>query len=433
MHASDMMQDADSPGGPGGMPYFPELYPGEILYSAFARLRFHLTHESALDTWQFVYGHHVQRPVVDFPSRLDWLASRLGSGSSAEDLAMKHTLLPYYTAFASADIRKKALAAIRGEEGKVGLVIGLRAKPLGPLEVIRFCPTCFEKMVADHGEAYFRREHQLPIILVCPHHGCDLRISTVKLGKTNYLYRASEVTCPEDAPSAVTDPDVPRDQLLKLAIRATDWLEIPRTEAELAAGRQVATRMIDRGVRKGSLLDWERLNQIVEGVLAPLEPAFPDLLAGTGRTSGWLEHTLDFSRRIHSDPLCFVSLVMDEIEKTSGPFGNGPWACENPLAGHCGQMTIMKTDPPLKTNGGVLVAKFRCSCGYVYTRSRYPDGTIGRSFRVRYGPMLVDYIAECKRNGIGITKAALTIDTNTNGLRRCMTAEGIADPWAKPS
>ncbi|WP_081793060.1 TnsD family Tn7-like transposition protein [Sphingomonas sp. RIT328] len=428
-----MTQNAESRSHPRRMPYFPEIYPGEILYSVFARLSFHMAHVSAMDTWDHVYGRHVQRPVVDFPSNLDWFASRLHSGPSADELAMRHTLLPYYTAFATAQVREKAMKAMRGEEGKVGLVIGLRAKPLGPLQTVRFCPACYEEMIAGQGEAYFRREHQLPIVLVCPRHECDLRISEVKLGKTNFLHRANKDTCPPDAPSAVADRSVPRQRLLKLARRATDWLENPRSEDEVTAARSITARIVAKGVRAGSQVDWTRLNLIVDDVLAPLEPAFPGLLAGTGRTNGWMEHTMDPTRKVHSDPLCFLSLVMDEIEKGSGPFGDGPWACENPLAEHFGHMTITETDAPLKTNGRIITVKFRCSCGYVYTRSKYPDGRLGRSFRVRFGPLLRDHVAKCARDGLTITKAAASVGTNWDVLRRHMKKEGILDPWEKPS
>lgn len=433
MHASDMTQATESPRPYGPLAYFPELYPGEILYSVFARLNFHMTHQAASDTWNFVYGHDVQRPLIGFPCRLDRLASRLRSGVSAEQLAMQHTLLPYYMAFAPQAIREKAMIAIRGDEGKVGTVVGVRAKPLGPLEAIRFCRLCFDEMIADYGEAYFRREHQLPIVLVCPTHNCDLRISTVKAGRTNRLYPATKTTCPENAPSVVADPSVPRDQLLKLARRATEWLNAPRTDNDIAAAHKIAGSIVQDGVRKGPFVDWGRLITLTDEVLAPLEPAFPGIIAGAHQKRGWLKQTLDPSRSMFSDPMCLLSLVLDEIKKKPSPFGIGPWPCKNPLADHCGQMTIMATESSFKSTRGILWVRFLCSCGHVYKRAQLPDGTIGRTLTVRYGPTLTKYVRNCHLNGVGISEAASTIGTNTNGLRYWMAVEGIWNPWAEPS
>jgi len=46
---------------------------------------------------------------------------------------------------------------------------------------LRFCPECVNEDLAIFGESYWRREHQLPAVSMCQHHGHGLLVSTIAI------------------------------------------------------------------------------------------------------------------------------------------------------------------------------------------------------------------------------------------------------------
>lgn len=407
--------------------FFPDLHQGELLYSAIARFSNGMSHESGRDSWRHLVGDHFQKPVFDLPFRLDDLAARLPAAWSltGETLAHRHTLLPYYTAYASEAVAKEALAAMTGRAGKAGIIVGVRAKPLGPMSEIRFCRQCVEADMTDRGEAYLRRVHQIPIVTMCVEHACDLQISTIKIGKTSYLHPASETTCPADAPSATKGDDVDREMLLWLASRAQHILE--GGAADIPDFQKM---LHDRGFSRGvSRLGWDAFAKQATTILKPLEATFPGLLDGVGRVSGWLEHTMDPTRPCHPDAMLFALLVMDRIEGPGQPFGPPPWPCINPLASHKGDLCVTRIKGPEAIGNGQLRAWFTCDCGYVYTRSKRANGDIGRPYFVKFGPLLAGHVADSYRNGIGLYRAGQLAGLEKNTFVRAMGVEGIVNPW----
>jgi hypothetical protein len=85
--------------------------------------------------------------------------------------------MPYYTYFDSPIRRNEAVQALANNDFslEVGLALGLTqyrcgAAPKHP----RFCIECNREDEAALGFSYFRREHQLPAVVVCWKHGCVL-------------------------------------------------------------------------------------------------------------------------------------------------------------------------------------------------------------------------------------------------------------------
>lgn len=111
----------------------------------------------------------------------------------------------------------------------------------------------------------------------------------------------------------------------------------------------------------------------------------------------------------------------------AAPFGTGPWPCRNPLGGHFGELTIDK--PVVKLNGGALVARFSCRCGYVYTQRRRPDGSLNKPRMLYFGetlrPFLLNALASGWTAGFAARKAGLETGTLIFQARRM----GIETPW----
>ena len=237
--------------------YFPEIISGELLYSVLARYSAHegLSGPAACAADLFGLKHAVAS--VDLPNRLDTLASRIGlRGFDGARLAREHTLLPYYTAYQGETIRQLAEERLRTGRGEVHLKLGLAAFSIARETVLRFCPECFEAMIAERGEAWWRRAHQLPGVLVCPDHGCPLRRSTLDTRKENrhrYL-PATEANCPADAaPACRIADEADRERFLALARASAALLDDPPPPRDFLA----LTERYRRRLRAVGLMRWQ--------------------------------------------------------------------------------------------------------------------------------------------------------------------------------
>jgi hypothetical protein len=156
---------------------FPSLYPAETVYSAIARYQELFAFPSARSTSVALFATRNHSAVPDFPSLLDVLVSRLPLRApyTAEQLIQEHTVLPYYRLVAPVDRYCKAVRAMRSmERVRVGPLVGLAYSGVRRQSHLRFCALCVATDRVAVGEAYWRREHQLAGVLVCPQHGTPL-------------------------------------------------------------------------------------------------------------------------------------------------------------------------------------------------------------------------------------------------------------------
>ena len=88
--------------------YFPAAHPGELLYSLLARYHQHMGVPSSIHTMEALYGQRLVVASLDLPGHLGALADHLppGAGWIALRMANELTLLPYYTAFQPAAVRR---------------------------------------------------------------------------------------------------------------------------------------------------------------------------------------------------------------------------------------------------------------------------------------------------------------------------------------
>lgn len=81
-------------------PYFPEIYPGESLYSLIARYHSNSIGNSCKDTLEEIFGSRSISVSQEFPTHLHELSRRLNSREiSKEILLYQHTLYPFMNLF----------------------------------------------------------------------------------------------------------------------------------------------------------------------------------------------------------------------------------------------------------------------------------------------------------------------------------------------
>lgn len=417
--------------------YFPAAYPGELLYSLLARYHQHMGAPSSIHTMEALYGYRLVVASLDLPGHLRALADRLpaGAGWTATSIADELTLLPYYTACEPAAVRRQARdAMLRGQTDGLLMRLGMAAFRAGRVTRCRFCSSCVQQMHDQYGEYYWRRDHQLPGVLVCPDHGCPLQASTVSLtARGRHIYVAADSrTCPRDAPVLVSSQkgDVLAN-LQRLAIVSRALLEDPgpaRSPEEWTtcyrqrlqrAGLAYSARRIDQRRLR------EKFDHYHRSVLVHLA----GLMEDKDFRGDWLAAMVR-KRRGAFHPLQHVLLrdFLVHQDTHASPFGEGPWVCVNPLAQHAGKPTISTVG--LHRNHGHRVGVFTCDCGYVYTRCYFEgSGTVGPPRFQAYGPLLAPVLSDMIKKGDSLRAVADRLRLDPKTVVKLASGLGLATPW----
>jgi hypothetical protein len=156
---------------------FPTLHPEETLYSAIGRYQELFDFPAARSTSVTLFATRNHTAVAEFPGLLDVLVSRLPRRApyTADQLIRQHTVLPYYGVATPVNRYRRAVSALRGKErSRVDALLGIGHSGVRRSSHLRFCPQCVANDRVIAGEAYWRREHQLPGVLLCPHHAVPL-------------------------------------------------------------------------------------------------------------------------------------------------------------------------------------------------------------------------------------------------------------------
>ena len=188
--------------------YFPTPLPGEWWYSVLCRYHVRSGHSKYATTINELYGG---RPMVH--GRLipggDCAAilSSLPPGVlSIDDVLANHTLLPYYTRFFAADKKLQVWEALRA--GKGSGITSVRTQMPDGTEGLKYCPVCYHSDTTQHGEPYWHREHQIPLLPLCPTHKVPLVTVPVKFARLSEMFlplvsiRCQEATTEDTKPWA---------------------------------------------------------------------------------------------------------------------------------------------------------------------------------------------------------------------------------------
>lgn len=376
--------------------YFPQIYPGELLYSVLARYHRHLGSTSPIHSMEALFGRRLIVASIDLPGYLQVLADRLpeGFGWTVDRLIDELTLLPYYTAFQPEAVAKRARAALKcGDTDGLLLRLGMAAFSVGRVTRLRFCLDCLGEMKALYGELYWRRDHQLSGVLVCPDHGRLLQVSNVSVtAESRHVYApADRDSCPWNAPVLVaTKHAAELNALRRLAISSRALLEYPDSRKSFKQWTQHYRRELFAAglATSAKRTDQARFQAAFGAHHREVLGLMPGLVEPQPQQTPWLMAMVRSHRKAFH-PLQHVLLqnFLDHQVQIELPFGKGPWLCMNPLAKHCHQPVILSMQ--LHRNHGHSVGVFVCRCGYVYTRSFFASsGAVGPPRFQTYGPML---------------------------------------------
>lgn len=175
--------------------YFPTPYPNELWYSVLCRYYVRsgcvkqLTIADELYQGHFV-GHGRLFPGTSCATVLGALPDGL---LDVKELLLNHTLMPYYLRIHNLDRKRLYLERVSAGSNESPK----NTNPACPdgRQGLKYCPECYREDQERFGEAYWHREHQIPLIPLCPVHHCRLEIEEHPWQDINRrFYPASEMT-----------------------------------------------------------------------------------------------------------------------------------------------------------------------------------------------------------------------------------------------
>ncbi|GAE36819.1 TnsD family Tn7-like transposition protein [Halalkalibacter akibai] len=206
--------------------YFPLLYKDELLYSTISRLHIHTGFANYKTTIKCLFGKDSMRATIDFPTNLDVLTKNISFKTITSDkLIDEHTMFPLYQPFLPIDRANDIKDKMKTKNnGSIHAKIGLSASRISPHTHLLFCQSCYDEDFEKCGEAYWHRIHQVPGVLVCPHHGCFLKKSGVKLPLVSYIAYIAPYYAVERGSSYVIESCLEIRDSLYLIAKDLDWL-----------------------------------------------------------------------------------------------------------------------------------------------------------------------------------------------------------------
>ena len=271
--------------------YFPRIYADELLYSVLARYHRQTCSLSPKHTLDDLFGCRTVRASVDLPGHLGELSRHLPLDRklTPSRLAIEFTLFPYYAAFQPAAVSSAVLTAlIEGPADSVHVRLGIAASAVSSPKALRFCAVCNSDAMAERGETYWRRAHQLPGVLVCPDHGAPLLESSAVAGPGHQheFFAATAENCDADAaPPSWMDDEYCRTLLLEIAVRSAALLTMPL--GDVTFGRltgRYRQALIERNLATASgRVEQDRLHLAFDTVFSPLRAILMQVAS-----NGWL-------------------------------------------------------------------------------------------------------------------------------------------------
>lgn len=421
--------------------YFPAVYPGELLYSVLARYQRHVGVPGMMHTLDALFGSRKVIASFDLPGHLQVLIDNIPTrqGITIDFIIDALTLYPYTTAFEPPELQAQVRKAMRnGSVDGLYVRLGLAAFRIGRLERLRFCADCCQKMLEEYKELYWRRDHQLPSVLVCPEHGVPLQessISFVQCSRHEFIAPNLD-NCSFYAKSVLTDGDLNvLPHLQRLACSSAKLLDSSLPARNFAEWTSFyRNKMRDVGLtRSANTMDQQQLHRAFLAFYGRTLDELPGVIDGDRFAGDWLA-TMVRKHRKACHPLYHLLLqdFLAQQESRSSPFGQGPWPCRNPLANHYEQPIIRSIGQ--HGNHGKTVGVFTCSCGYVYTCCWNSDaGTLGPPRFQRYGALLEPALQRLLNKGSSLREIGRCLQLDPKTVTRVAKELGFSIPWKTAS
>lgn len=422
----------------------PLPYKDELLYNTIARYMELLAVDKPTNVIRMLFGRFV-RPSADTLCGLGELARQTYDswGLSSREIADTYTLLPYYASYVQDHSRTRAYEAMLGDgEAKAASFLGHVATRVKKPQKLQFCEQCSQEDVAQHGETYWRRSHQLPGVFVCLKHRTSLRESGVHTNPRSAVGWHSGHT----SIMASIHSDSSRNslwngnsQVLEIARRSVELLECYSVRCFPAMSVHYLALARAAGLtRPSGIVDIGILSREMRAMYGQ------DFLNSTGLSASAEEGITwprDMMSRAHASFQPLQHIILSHLLENCKTSVNGggvqltarqSYSCPNPYAAH-GAGHIIERVKVGEMPGGLIggssrIGRASCSCGLKFSFRGCRSGTIEPEIsRVNdYGEDWRQAVRAMRQRGTEITDIAkgmgLTAETVTAMVRKGKTS-----------
>lgn len=377
---------------------FPDLYPDEMLESAWARYEDWVRYPQCRSLLEELFGYNKESVTFGLPDCLSFFCSVLPPGhpaNSPQRLATEHTLLPFYSAFLPAERTDSIYEKMCGEEGvNIHTLAGLSI--LGRLlpKTLRYCPVCVSHDRDCFDETYWHRVHQLAGVLVCPHHAVWLEDSDVAMWVIpGFITFTTAESVVETVAPRFLQPNIPAEQQFLRLAQAAHWL-LTHSKVSSETFRLKDRCLLqfvshDLATYRGRYQQRRIMNAFKTVFTSDVLTQITCDLDEDMSRGNWLTRLLrkEDTGTFSLYGLLLILFLADDIPAflalptETHPFGTGLWPCLNPVCKQDGKLCISSYELDYN-NKGLPRATFTCTtCSFIYSRIG-PDTTEEDLYRI---------------------------------------------------
>ncbi|MGU8833494.1 TnsD family Tn7-like transposition protein [Clostridium perfringens] len=373
--------------------FFPTPYEDEILYSVCSRYHMRIGNINSSTTMSELFGENYLSSKLLFPTSLNYLANNIASTSdfNGDVLLKNNTPYNYFKSFLQEERRTSLINAMLSDNGiNASLYAGL-GKDISMFKYLRFCPECLKADIKNYGEGYWHNIHQIPGVLVCPHHKIPTEDSNILVNDLNKsIFGVIDEDYCKNTKRTKYDERV-LNNLFKISTKINECLKL-ENNINLKAINEIYK---DYLIYKGYMHPSGRLYR--EKIVIDFNNYFSEEVLRLLNYEVILEKKTSWFFRLLKNPteegnpirhiLLMLFLDIDFDFKVNDsikylPFGKGPWYCLNPACNYYKQPVINNIELKFDSRNDNVSANFKCDCGFVYTKhAPYNEDTDKYSYK----------------------------------------------------
>jgi len=242
--------------------FFPTPYPGEWWYSVLCRYHVRSGNSRQQSTVAELFPGRVTAAIGSvFPnSTIRQVVMQLPPGIlNVENIITQNTLFPYYSRCFQYVKKVELLEDIA--LGKKVTITNLRR--FTDLWRPSFCTQCAAEDRDVYGEAFWHIEHQIPLLPLCPKHGCRLQqAQEVEISHLGYTFYPLESLATSDVPPDASASAPWHGSITKIMY---EYQTLPLTAAATEGFSNLAIALANKGYgviqcsSKNTILDAKRI------------------------------------------------------------------------------------------------------------------------------------------------------------------------------
>jgi hypothetical protein len=415
--------------------YFPDPYPNEDFRSIIFRYHHRSGNADMTDTKKELFGIASSK-LGHFPRSLSTLLKKLPTEEKnfKEKLLSNtwyHLFKPFLTKERVSTIEQDMLYGKSSHKNYIGKVASQRNTPVLS-KTIRYCIKCMQEDYKKFGEIYAHLEHQIDFLDFCPIHLINL---SEKCPVCDNTYSDLAVGVLSIKPCCNTSSHrIEESTISRLKLRLYNEMEFFKKYASNMESHILYAKIIALLGNNGyiDLRGYIEKRRVIDDLVKHYQLDVLNLVSVssslTKRNLAYFVKEEHMSKFIILYFLLIIFLegsieswINKEYYSIPIPFGNGPWACYNPICSSFKMNSIYKCKRTI--TGKSNIGRFKCDeCGFIYTLKECSEENENHcKFQVeRRGFLWEKKVLEFYNSGYSVKQIANLTNTPVPSIKHCI-------------